>query len=88
MAKLLKEHFGVQIQFDIPTGGMAIWARFDPAINLSDLSRKAEKDGLYFSDGAIYRQASESMNGTRMGFASMNEEEIGEAVLKLKSLTI
>ncbi|MEO1517932.1 MAG: PLP-dependent aminotransferase family protein [Bacteroidota bacterium] len=87
-AKLLREELSEHVQFQLPSGGMALWAQFDPAINLTDLSRRALAKGLYFSDGALYRTANNSVNGSRMGFASMNEQEIERAVLTLKSLLI
>jgi GntR family transcriptional regulator / MocR family aminotransferase len=73
---LLKTQLGNIIDFKIPDGGMAIWAKFDEKISLEKLSEKVGKKGLYLSNGLAYP----NLNTCRMGFASMNLKEIEEAV--------
>ncbi len=77
---LLKNELGNTINFKVPDGGMAIWAKFDKQFPLSELSKKVAKRGLYLSDGQAYGD----LNACRMGFASMNLKEIEEAVGVLK----
>ncbi len=74
--ELLKTQLGDAIQFKIPDGGMAIWAKFDDKIPLVALSNKVAKKGLYLSNGSVY----EGLNSCRMGFATMNLKEMEEAV--------
>jgi GntR family transcriptional regulator / MocR family aminotransferase len=74
--ELLKNELGDVINFKIPDGGMAIWAKFDQKISLEKLSEKVGKKGLYLSNGLAYP----NLNACRMGFASMNLKEIEEAV--------
>jgi GntR family transcriptional regulator/MocR family aminotransferase len=80
--ELLKNKLSDVINFRIPDGGMAIWAKFDKQISLSELSKKVAQKGLYLSDGSAYGD----LNACRMGFASMNLKEIEEAVGILKSV--
>jgi GntR family transcriptional regulator / MocR family aminotransferase len=79
--ELLKNELDEIINFRIPDGGMAIWAKFDKQISLTELSKKVAKKGLYLSDGSAYGD----LNACRMGFASMNLKEIEEAVGVLKA---
>jgi GntR family transcriptional regulator/MocR family aminotransferase len=79
--ELLKNELGNIIDFKIPDGGMAIWAKFNKSISLVELSEKVGKKGLYLSNGSAY----EGLNTCRMGFASMNLKEMEEAVGILKS---
>jgi GntR family transcriptional regulator / MocR family aminotransferase len=81
--ELLKNELGDAINFKVPDGGMAIWAKFDKQFPLSELSKKAASKGLYLSDGSAYGD----LNACRMGFASMNLKEIEEAVGILKKST-
>ena len=74
--ELLKNELGSVINFKIPDGGMAIWAKFDKQFPLSELSKKVALKGLYLADGSAYG----ALNACRMGFASMNLKEIEEAV--------
>lgn len=78
---LLKNELGDVIDFKVPDGGMAIWAKFDKSISLIELAPKLAKNGLYLSDGAAYP----SENACRIGFASMNFKETEDAVKILKN---
>mgnify|MGYP002281823200 CR=1 FL=1 len=62
---------------------MAIWTTFNQDIDLVKASKKAAQSGLSFSDGSQYPG---SRNGTRLGFASMTEEELNQAVEILKKV--
>jgi GntR family transcriptional regulator/MocR family aminotransferase len=70
-----------EIKFSKPTGGLAVWAKFDQTVPLPDLARRARENGLWISDGLHY---SPKLNATRLGFASVNAEEIerGMGILK------
>lgn len=74
--ELLKEYLGDAIRFQVPEGGLAIWAKFDPAVNLPLFSEKAAAKGVYLSNGAAYP----GLNACRIGFASLNEKELTEGV--------
>lgn len=79
--ELLKSELGPVVEFSRPSGGLAVWARFDPDLPLGKLAPTAAENGLRFSDSAKY---STHLNATRLGFASVNESEIeqGMAILK------
>jgi len=84
--ELLEKDLGDFLQFKRPAGGMAIWAIFDTSIDLSILSKRMHERGVYLSDGATYQpiNGKKPVNGVRMGFASMNKEEIKKCVTILK----
>jgi GntR family transcriptional regulator/MocR family aminotransferase len=68
------------IDFKIPDGGLAIWAKFHKSVPLPPLSEKLKSQGLILSNGLIHNTSSISLNATRMGFAWMNEEEAAQAI--------
>jgi GntR family transcriptional regulator/MocR family aminotransferase len=68
------------IDFKIPDGGLAIWAKFHKSVPLPPLSEKLKAQGLILSNGLIHNTSSISLNATRMGFAWMNEEEATQAL--------
>jgi GntR family transcriptional regulator / MocR family aminotransferase len=70
------------ITFKIPNGGMALWATFNKKINLKTLSENALKKRLVISNGEsnCYNSIGQKLNAIRMGFASLNPEEMEEAV--------
>ncbi len=79
--EMLKTELGDAVEFAKPTGGMAVWAQFAPGISLPALSKKVRENGLYIPDGTSY---ADNSNATRLGFASVNEEEMerGMGILK------
>ena len=83
---LLKDNFNGIINFNIPNGGMAVWAKFDKTINLVTLSEKALRKNLIISNGLNYNTENKFLNSTRMGFASLNFKEIEKSVELLKKI--
>lgn len=77
LTRLLNEQLGDITDFKIPDGGMAIWTRFAPEIDLEAASKRAHMLGLSFSSGSAYGK---DWNATRLGFASSTEKELVEAV--------
>jgi GntR family transcriptional regulator/MocR family aminotransferase len=63
---------------------MAIWVRFGKDINLESLSGNVSRKGLYLSDGNFYNTGNTTYNAVRMGFASLNEKEMMEAISIIK----
>jgi GntR family transcriptional regulator/MocR family aminotransferase len=79
-AQLLKEKFGNLIEFKVPSGGMAIWVKFDGNIDLDQVRKLSLKEGLYLTDHHSYFHNTEQRNAFRLGFASMNLDEIKRSV--------
>jgi GntR family transcriptional regulator / MocR family aminotransferase len=77
---LLQQHLPDVIEFKIPDGGLAIWARFHKSLPLPPLTEKLRAKGLILSNGLIHNNTPVSLNATRMGFAWMNEQEAENAV--------
>jgi len=84
--QVLKAEFKNKIEFTLPEGGLAVWASFDKKTDLVKLSAAALKKGLSIDDGTFYRNESFSANGLRLGFASLEEAEILDALGKLKAV--
>jgi len=83
---LLKRELGDLVEFQKPTGGMAVWVKFDERIKVSQLSKRLFQKGIYFSNGSNYNPPNRELNSVRMGFAAMNLEEIERCILVLKEL--
>lgn len=83
--RTLQEELGHAISFHVPDGGMALWAKFNPGINLVEVAEKASHKGVYLSNGLFHNPPGVNLNATRMGFASMNLTEIEKAIRILKN---
>ncbi|UHG89843.1 PLP-dependent aminotransferase family protein [Spirosoma oryzicola] len=83
---LLATELGDAVQFTKPDGGMAVWTRFDPSIDIEALATQAGQQGLYLSNGLAHNPPGQQLNGTRLGFASSTEEELERSVTILKKI--
>jgi GntR family transcriptional regulator/MocR family aminotransferase len=84
--EILRSDFKNEIAFKIPEGGLAVWANFDQKIDLVKMSANAAKKGLHVDNGNFYKNDSFITNGLRMGFASLEENEMTEALAILKGI--
>ena len=77
---LLQDQLGEWVRFRVPDGGMAVWVVFSPSVDLSALDAYARTRGISLDGAAPWR----SYRAVRLGFASLNEEEMvrGIAVLR------
>ena len=80
----LKENFPNEISFQIPEGGMSVWAKFDEALDVLKTAETALKNGLYFSTGKHHEVDGKFKNYTRLGFASSTLEELEMSLEVLK----
>ena len=83
---LLKSELAEVLDFDLPEGGMAVWTKFDPKIDLTVVAKAALQKHLYFSDGKIHGANLNPLNATRLGFASSTINELEKCVAILKPL--
>ncbi|MEJ2880174.1 aminotransferase-like domain-containing protein [Pedobacter sp. GR22-6] len=83
--QLLTASLGDLVQFSIPQGGMAVWLLFPEEYSITELSGRLYKKGIYMNDGSIYRY-SETVNGIRLGFASLNDDEMDRFAAALAEL--
>ncbi|GAB3970080.1 PLP-dependent aminotransferase family protein [Spirosoma terrae] len=83
---LLTNELAQYVQFAKPDGGMAVWARFDPAIDLEKLALRAGQQGLFFSNGVSHNPPGQRLNCTRFGFASSTEDELELSIRVLKKI--
>jgi DNA-binding transcriptional MocR family regulator len=83
---ILQSDFADPIKFNLPEGGLSVWATFDKKTDLVKMSEDALKKGLFIGNGNFYKNESFSTNSLRMGFASLDEKEIIEALAMLKKV--
>ncbi|WP_426108815.1 PLP-dependent aminotransferase family protein [Pseudomonas sp. TWR1-1-4] len=79
----LQAAFSDRIQVREPEGGLALWVRFDDAIDVDQIVSAALDHGLVVRSGRQFSPMDQAENALRLGFASLNQEEIREATLRL-----
>lgn len=65
------------LHFKTPPGGMAVWATFDDDYSIPELVKRLASKGIHMNDGSVY-QYSADVNGVRLGFASLNDDEMSK----------
>ncbi|MBN9384481.1 MAG: PLP-dependent aminotransferase family protein [Chitinophagaceae bacterium] len=84
LCRLLEQELGDVVSFIKPQGGLALWTKFREDYPLPLISARAANNGLMINDGRMYDVDDHRFNALRIGFASMNEKELEEAVFLLK----
>jgi GntR family transcriptional regulator/MocR family aminotransferase len=82
---LLRNELSDMISFNVPEGGMSVWAKFLKH-DLPSVSEKAAKKGLIIRDGTDYDIRKMKYNAVGLGFASLNFSEQDKAIGILKSV--
>jgi len=90
MVSSLTRHLGSALSFDIPAGGMALWAEASPEIDTRGWLARAPAHGVAFTLGRSYvapdlplRQARRYQQFLRLGFARYDERELDTAVQRV-----
>ena len=86
LCTLMQKELGDYISFHEPSGGMAVWVKFNKKYSLPVIAHRASAQGLYMSDGSFYNTEKINYNASRIGFASLNEKEMEEAINILKKV--
>ncbi|ENQ3159650.1 PLP-dependent aminotransferase family protein [Pseudomonas aeruginosa] len=79
----LQDAFGDQVTVREPEGGLALWVKFDDAIDVDQLVGKALELDLVVRSGRQFSPFGHAVNALRLGFASLDTDEIRLATLRL-----
>ncbi|MGH7720771.1 MAG: PLP-dependent aminotransferase family protein, partial [Gemmatimonadaceae bacterium] len=67
------------LTFSVPSGGMAVWARATPGIDVDAWAARAAAKGVVFETGKHFALDGRSKPYVRLGFAALSEASLGEA---------
>nr|WP_288933154.1 PLP-dependent aminotransferase family protein [uncultured Allomuricauda sp.] len=82
LSTLLKQHFANILDWQIPSGGLAMWLQFRTPISLVKLAEKAERLDLFLPKTILYQD--KNTCAIRFGYGHLNEEELKIVIEKLK----
>ena len=82
--KLLKDELGEFLKFEIPKGGMAVWAKLNENYSWKTVSEVAKTHKLEIGEWQRYDSAKLKHNCIRIGFASYNDVEIYELIKRFR----
>jgi len=85
LALLLEKEIGAAVNFRPPDGGLAFWLTFGDLRHLDRLEERAPSIGMKLLPSRSFSGTADGPRGLRVGFAGLNDAELGEAVKRLKS---
>lgn len=85
MADNLHAAFGKTIDFNLPTGGLAIWLRLPRDVDIRSLAHEAEQQGLSVTPGEYFTVDVMPPRAFRLGYGALDNTQIQEAVKVLSS---
>ena len=87
MIEALAREFGVAAEVRAPEGGMFLWVRLDPRIDVNRLVEPARALGVAFNAGPDWSAQTESGSGLiRLCFASPTTAEIDQGIARLAAV--
>ena len=84
-AKLIKSELKDFVQFKTPNGGLALWLEVSPHINMQTLLKDAELEKVRVVAGTQFSLKNEPVSAIRLGFASLNNDEVSLGIKRLKN---
>ena len=80
LGRALREHLGGALAFELPSGGMSIWARAAAGIDLAAWMERARQRGIDYSRDRLFDFTGRPLQGLRLGFSRQDERELRRAV--------
>lgn len=71
------------LEVTVPSGGMALWARAAPEVNVDAWARRASAYGVEFRGGRMYDFGGGYQPFARLGFTYHDERELAEAARRM-----
>lgn len=81
----LQTELGTFTHVDLPSGGMALWVRVSPEIDLDAWTDRAKERGVVVHPGRYYAFDGRSRPYFRAGFALLDEDELRAAIRALRA---
>jgi len=85
LVEALSTELGSALSFDVPAGGMAIWARADSGIDIDAWAARALDHRVLFHPARRFAFDGRARPFARLGFASLSERELAEAARRMAS---
>lgn len=75
---LLRYYLNEHLDFQKPSGGLAVWTKWKSPINLMKLSHECAKNNVFIPKTLLYQN--KNLTATRLGFGNLNFNEMEKAV--------
>ena len=83
LAGSLQKHLGGVLQFRVPDGGMALWARVAGEVDLPAWEERGEREGVQFRGARVHDFHAREQPFLRLGFTFHDEAELDDAARRM-----
>ncbi len=83
LADLLNTHLKGALHFEIPRGGLALWARVSDDIDIDRWAARSLEASVRFLKGRLYSPTGQALPYLRLGFGRLDEDELATAVVRM-----
>jgi GntR family transcriptional regulator/MocR family aminotransferase len=83
LVDLLHQKLGSALTFEVPRGGLALWARVDDGLDVEAWAKATLARGARFFTGRQYMPSGRAIPYLRLGFGHLDEKELTEAVRRM-----
>jgi GntR family transcriptional regulator/MocR family aminotransferase len=83
LAAAIRRELGDAADFTVSSGGMALWVRFTPPVDVELWARRSAERGVWWYTGKRYAFDQRPIPFARFSFARLNERELREAVRRM-----
>ncbi len=85
MATVLNKYLSDKATYAIPDGGLAVWVISNKQVDWLEISKKLKSKGIKIITPDTY-SFDETVNGIRLGYGSLSEEDLEEGIIALAKL--
>ncbi|MEJ0003350.1 MAG: PLP-dependent aminotransferase family protein [Pararobbsia sp.] len=87
-AAAVRAHFGTDVDFSMPAGGLALWVRLQASLDIGAFERNARAEGLHLLAGRLFDARGRAVPAFRLGYASLDEAELNERIVALRRASL
>jgi GntR family transcriptional regulator/MocR family aminotransferase len=88
LVALLRAQLGDWLEFEVPAGGMALWAKVAASLPIAPWLTRAEQLGVFTQPGRLFTFDGRERQHVRIGYAAHTEPELATAVARLRKAAL
>lgn len=84
----VQEQLGDIASVSAPSGGLALWVRFNPSFDVAQLARSALAQDIRILPGHLFNDGGAPVSAMRLGYGSLNEQEFRQGIERLGQIIV
>jgi len=85
LCRALNRALGESLQFQVPEGGLALWAKVAEGIDVDRWAARALEQGVAFQPGRRFAFDGGPVQALRIGFSNYPESDLEEVALRMRA---